>query len=91
MQHEMQHEISEDDTAPAHHRGIYTFKIPDHSNARRDYNISVLSPDYDFKSNLSSNSAIFLNIILTFLYFSLDFVATLWYYVVTINQTKSGR
>lgn len=56
MQHEMQHEISEDDTAPAHHRGIYTFKIPDHSNARRDYNISILSPDYDFKSNLSSNS-----------------------------------
>lgn len=50
MQHEMQHEISEDDTAPAHHRGICTSEFPDDSDIRWDYDISILFLDYDFKS-----------------------------------------
>ena len=59
MQHEMQHEISEDDTAPAHHRGICMSEFPDHSDARRDYNRIIHSPDYDCKTNRSSNSVVF--------------------------------
>ena len=51
----------------------------------------IYSPDYDFKANRSSNSLIFFNIILTFLYLSLDKPLIELYYIITERETEGKQ